>query len=86
MQQAGQPHYSLMDIRLMLQNTSAGSTFLRWRTRDFAPMGVAVRESHVSNKALPQVIREGLHLFECNRIALNLQMSVVCYWPWWRSS
>ena len=76
-QQAGQPPYSLLDIRLVLQNTSAGSTFLRWRTRDFARMGVSVWERQVCNKALPQVVREGLRRFECNRIALNLQMSVV---------
>lgn len=76
-QQAGQPPYSLLDIRLVLQNTSARSTFLRWRTRDFARMGVAVWEHQVSNKALPQAVREGLHRFECERIALNLQMSVV---------
>ncbi|WP_447792043.1 DUF3158 family protein [Pseudomonas farris] len=76
-QQAGQPPYSHLDIRLVLQNTSAGSTFLRWRTRDFARMGVAVWERQMSNKVLPQVVREELHQFECNRIALNLQMSVV---------
>nr|BFE89529.1 hypothetical protein GCM10020185_00650 [Pseudomonas brassicacearum subsp. brassicacearum] len=40
-------------------------------------MGVAVWERQVSNKALPQTIREGLHRFEYERIALNLQMSVV---------
>ena len=76
-QQAGQPPYSLLDIRLVLQNTSAGSTFLRWRTRDFARMGVAVWERQVSNNALPLAVHEGLYRFECNRIALNLQMSVV---------
>lgn len=76
-QQAGQPPYSLLDIRLVLQNTSAGSTFLRWRTRDFSRMGVAVWERQICNKPLPQVVREGLHRFECDRIALNLQMSVV---------
>ena len=76
-QQAGQPPYSLLDIRLVLQNTSAGSTFLRWRTRDFARMGVAVWERQVRNNSLSQVVREGLHRFECERIALNLQMSVV---------
>ena len=76
-QQAGQPPYSLLDIRLVLQNTRAGSTFLRWRTRDFARMGVAVWERQVRNKTQPQAVREGLHRFECNRIALNLQMSVV---------
>ncbi|MGE7963986.1 DUF3158 family protein [Pseudomonas sp. NPDC089918] len=75
-QQAGQPPYSLLDIRLVLQNTSAGSTFLRWRTRDFTRMGVAVWERQVRSKPLPQVVREGLHRFECDRIALNLQMSV----------
>ena len=76
-QQAGQPPYSLLDIRLVLQNTGAGSTFLRWRTRDIARMGVAVWERQVRNQALQQVVREGLHRFECERIALNLQMSVV---------
>lgn len=76
-QQAGQPPSSLLDIRMVLQNTSAGSTFLRWRTRDFARMGVAVWERQICNNALPQVVRERLHRFECERIALNLQMSVV---------
>lgn len=76
-QQAGRAPYSLLDIRLVLQNTSAGSTFLRWRTRDFSRMGVTVWERQLCNKALPQVVREGLHRFECERIALNLQMSVV---------
>lgn len=76
-QQAGQPPYSLLDIRLVLQNTSAGSTFLRWRTRDFTRMGVAVWEHQICNHALPQAVRERLYLFECDRIALNLQMSVV---------
>ncbi|MDQ0741176.1 DUF3158 family protein [Pseudomonas sp. W4I3] len=76
-QQAGQPPYSLLDIRLVLQNTSAGSTFLRWRARDFTRMGVAVWERQICNSTLPQVVRERLHRFECDRIALNLQMSVV---------
>ncbi|CAH0160339.1 DUF3158 family protein [Pseudomonas mediterranea] len=76
-QQTERPPYSLLDFRLVLQNTSAGSTFLRWRTRDFSRMGVAVWELQLSNKTLPQLVREGLHRFECDRIALNLQMSVV---------
>jgi len=76
MQQAGRTPYSLLDIHLVLQNTSAGSTFLRWRTRDFARMGVAVWEQQMANPALPQTVRQGLHRFECERIALNLQMSV----------
>ena len=77
MQQAGQPPYSMLDIRLVQQNTSAGSTFLRWRTRDFARMGIAVWDRQVCNKVLPQAVHEGLHRFECDRIALNMQVSVV---------
>lgn len=48
---------------------------LRWRTRDFARMGVSVWERQVCNEAVPQVVRERLHRFECDRIALNLQMT-----------
>ena len=77
MQQAGRPPYSLLDTRLVLQNTGAGSAFLRWRTRDFARMGVAVWEQQVANPALSPAMREGLYRFECERIALNLQMSVM---------
>ncbi|MCT4496798.1 DUF3158 family protein [Pseudomonas sivasensis] len=76
-QQAAQPPFSLLNIRLVLQNTGAGSSFLRWRTRDFTRMGVTVWEREVSHKALSQAVREGLQRIECDRIALNLQMSVV---------
>ena len=42
------------------------------------PAGVPVDEAlvHIDN-ALSQVMREGLYRFECERLALNLQMSVV---------
>jgi hypothetical protein len=76
-QQATQSPYSLLDIRLVLQNTSAGSSFLRWRTRDFLRMGVAVWAQQMRSDALPQSLREELLRFERERIALNLQMSVV---------
>ena len=77
MQQAGRPPYSLLKMRLVRQNTGAGCTFLRWRSRDFVRMGVAVWEQQMANPALPPAVRDGLHRFECERIALNLQMSVV---------
>jgi hypothetical protein len=76
-QQAAQPPYSLLDIRLVQQNTSAGSSFLRWRTHDFSRMGVAVWAQQMRSDALPQHLREELLRFERERIALNLQMSVV---------
>lgn len=76
-QQTGRPPYSLLDLRLVQQNTSAGSTFLRWRTRDFSRMGVAVWERQMSSLNLPPALRKALYQIECDRIALNLQMSVV---------
>lgn len=75
-QQAARSPYSLLDLRLVQQNTSAGSTFLRWRTRDFSRMGVAVWERQISCTTLPQALREALYRIECDRIALNLQMSM----------
>lgn len=75
-QQVGRPPYSLLDLRLVQQNTSAGSTFLRWRTRDFSRMGVAVWERQMSSPGLSPALREALYQIECDRIALNLQMSV----------
>ncbi|MDH1440361.1 DUF3158 family protein [Pseudomonas sp. GD03721] len=74
--QAARPPYSLLDLRLVQQNTSAGSTFLRWRTRDFSRMGVAVWALQMSRSNLSPALREGLYRIECDRIVLNLQMSV----------
>lgn len=76
-QQAAPSPYSLLNIRLVRQDTSAGSSFLRWRTRDFSRMGVAVWAQQMRSHALPQNLREELLRFERERIALNLQMSVV---------
>ncbi len=76
-QQAARSPYSLLDIRLVQQNTRAGSSFLRWRTRDFSRMGVAVWAQQMRKSALPQNLREELLRFERERITLNLQMSVV---------
>ena len=76
-QQAGRPPCSLLDLRLVQQNTSAGSTFLRWRARDFSRMGVAVWERQMSSATLSRDIRKALYHIECDRIALNLQMSVM---------
>ncbi|WP_437884508.1 DUF3158 family protein [Pseudomonas sp. LRF_L74] len=75
--QANQPPLSLLDIRLVRQDTLAGSSFLRWRTRDYSQMGVAVWQRLMDNPALSPALREGLHRLECDRITLNMQMSVV---------
>ena len=71
------PPLSLLGIRLVLQNTGAGTTFLRWRTQDFSRMGALVWERLMRNPRLPPDLRTALFQLECNRIALNLQMSVL---------
>lgn len=75
--QANRPPLSLLDIRLIRQDTSAGSCFLRWRSRDYTRMGVAVWERVMDSRGLSAGLRESLHRLECNRITLNLQMSVI---------
>jgi len=69
--------FSMLGIRLVLQNTSAGTTFLRWRTQDFARMGTPVWEHLMRNPHLPQDLRTALYQLEGNRIVLNLQMSAL---------
>lgn len=71
------PPLSLLGIRLVLQNTGTGTTFLRWRTQDFSRMGALVWERLMRNPRLPPSLRTALFQLECNRIALNLQMSVL---------
>lgn len=71
------PPFSMLGIRLVLQNTSAGTTFLRWRSQDFSRMGAMVWEHLMRDPHLSQDLRTALYQLECNRIVLNLQMSVL---------
>lgn len=75
--QANRPPLSLLDIRLVRQDTPAGSCFLRWRSRDYTRMGVAVWERLMDMPALSDALREGLSQLERDRITLNMQMSVI---------
>ncbi|MNZ11313.1 hypothetical protein D3C78_281760 [compost metagenome] len=68
--------YSLLNLRLARQSTGAGSTFLRWRSRDFSRMGVNVWADQMNNTAHSPSLRQALYHVEIDRIALNLQMSV----------
>lgn len=74
---AARSPYCLLDARLVKQASACGTTFLRWRTRDFSKMGVDLWEELMCNPTLPPVVRQALHEFESARITLNMQMSVV---------
>lgn len=76
LEQAALPGQALLDLRLARQRTRAGSVFLRWRTRDFARMGVDVWAQQMADPSLPAACRTALYCLELDRIALNLQMSV----------
>jgi hypothetical protein len=69
--------YPLLGLRLVRQNSASGSSFLRWRSGDFARMGVEVWAQVVSQPTLPHWLRAELQQLEHDRITLNLQMSVV---------
>ncbi|MGH8351611.1 MAG: DUF3158 family protein [Pseudomonas sp.] len=70
-----QPPFSLLDLRLVVQHSSAGTDFLRWRSRDFSCMGAEVWQQAMEQPQLVQSVRAALHQLEVNRVTLNLQMS-----------
>lgn len=69
--------YPLLGLRLVRQNSASGSSFLRWRSADFARMGVEVWANVASQPTLPHWLRAELQQLEHDRITLYLQMSVV---------
>lgn len=74
---AAQPPFSLLDLRLVLQKSSAATTFLRWRSRDFTQMGTPVWQRAMAQPQVSQSVREALYQLEINRITLNQQMSTL---------
>lgn len=72
-----QPPFSLLDLRLVIQHSVAGTDFLRWRSRDFSCMGVRVWQQAMAQPQLAPTVRDALHQLEATRIVLNLQMSAL---------
>src|SRR5690606_5551368 len=57
-QRAKHPPCSLLDLRLCRQNTRAGIPYLRWRSRDFSRMGVAVWAQQLDSAVMTHPQRE----------------------------
>lgn len=77
LQQANAYPFSLLDVKLAQQTTGAGTTFLRWRNPDRSAMGVALWESLLDRPATPASLTHDLYEMELQRIALNMQISLL---------
>ncbi|WP_018988646.1 DUF3158 family protein [Aromatoleum toluclasticum] len=68
--------FSLLEVQLAQQTTSAGTTFLRWRNLERSAMGVALWESLLDRPATPASLIDDLYAMELQRIVLNMQISL----------
>ena len=69
--------FSRLDVQLAQQTTGAGTTFLRWRNLDRSSMGVALWESLLARPTTPASLIDDLYAMELQRIALNMQISLL---------
>ncbi|MDR0578693.1 MAG: DUF3158 family protein [Candidatus Accumulibacter sp.] len=69
--------FRLLGVYLAQQNTGAGTTFLRWRNLDHARMGVTLWEEMLESPATPVSLLDDLYAMELQRIALNMQISLL---------
>lgn len=75
--QAQRYPFNLLGVQLAQQTTGAGTTFLRWRNRDRSSMGVVLWERLLADPATPASLIDDLYAMELQRIALNMQISLL---------
>jgi len=75
--QAQRYPFTLLPIRLTHQHTSAGPVFLRWQQVGTRRMGVKLWEELCQDPKTPESMLADLHALEQQRIALNMQISLV---------
>jgi hypothetical protein len=69
--------FALLPVQLGLQTTSAGTAFLRWRTADRSSMGVGLWVNLIHSSKTPPHLLVDLYAMEQQRIALNMQISLL---------
>jgi hypothetical protein len=69
--------FNLLPVQLTTQRTGAGTTFLRWRNIDRSAMGVGLWEQLIANPKTPSPLIDDLFAMECQRIVLNMQISLL---------
>ena len=75
--QAHRYPFNVLGVQLAQQTTGAGTTFLRWRNLDRSSMGVALWEALLSDPATPASLIDDLYAMELQRIAVNMQVSLM---------
>lgn len=75
--QANRHPYTLLPVRMVRQRTSAGTVFLRWQEMGTRQMGVNVWSNLLTAPRTPESLLRDLHSMEQQRVALNMQISLV---------
>jgi hypothetical protein len=75
--QAERYPFTLLQIRLTRQTTGAGTVFLRWVRVDRSQMGVSLWDELVLDQRTPVNLVHDLYALEIQRIALNMQISLM---------
>lgn len=75
--QANRHPYTLLPVRMVRQRTSAGTLFLRWQEMGTRQMGVNVWSNLLTDPRTPESLLRDLHSMEQQRVALNMQISLV---------
>lgn len=75
--QASRYPFTLLPVRMTLQRTGAGTVFLRWQDVGTRQMGVDIWSRLLAAAKTPDYLIQDLHAMELQRIALNMQISLV---------
>lgn len=75
--QVRQHPFALLPVRLIEQNTAAGTTFLRWQHVQTRRMGVGVWRWLLCQPRTPNHLLQDLFALEQHRITLNMQISLI---------
>ena len=69
--------FTLLPVRLIEQNTQAGTMFLRWQHVATRRMGVGVWTEMIGHAKTPASMLQDLYSLELQRITLNMQISLI---------
>ena len=75
--QAERYPFSLLPIRMTRQSTGAGTVFLRWSMADRTRMGTQLWAQLLGDSRTPDRLLPDLYALEVQRIALNMQISLI---------
>lgn len=75
--QTGRYPFTLLPVRLTRQSTGAGTVFLRWTRVDRSQMGVLLWDELLADPRTPDAMIDDLYAVEQQRIALNMQISLM---------